>query len=214
VVSYLGSYYPGRQDLSAAWAALARLAAYDRSRPVRLRVIGTASEAMRGEVRAHGIESLLEETGFVPHAEALRVASSSSVLLVAGPTSQERAGEGVVPAKLFEYLATGLPIVWVGLAQNDGAVLLREHQGCYVFATEDTEGVLALLSDVDTECHERDLTGLSVGERTGELAAALAAHLPVGMAGQSQPGSLSRPQASKLGQTLPYPRGLPPTTSS
>ena len=169
VACYLGSYYPPSQDLSAIWAALARLAAERSSRPVRVRVVGAVSSAMRAELRAHGIEPLLEETGFVPHAEALRLAASSSVLLVAGPTGEDRAGEGWVPAKLFEYLATGLPIVWVGPAENDGASLLREHAGCSVLPAHDIDGVFAVLAAIEAERHERDLAGLSRADRTRQL---------------------------------------------
>lgn len=180
VAGYLGSYYPGRQDLSGVWVALARLAAERLSRRVRFRVVGSVSPAMRRELHAHGIGSLLEETGFLPQAEALRVIASSSVLVAAGPARADDAGDGWIPAKLFEYLATGLPIVWIGTPHSDGARLLMGQPGCHVVPPADVDGVLEVLASIAGKRYERDLTGLSRTDRARQLAGVLDSEPAVG----------------------------------
>ena len=167
VVCFLGTYHPGRQDLSAVWKALTAIA---RVTPVRLRVVGEASPAMRAELRACGAESLLEVTGFLAHDQALRHTSSASVLLAAGPA---RVDEGWIPAKLFEYLPTGLPIVWVGATPNDGASLLAGHPGCRILATDDLNGVADALRTEAGKSYARELRGLSRGSRAQALAQVL-----------------------------------------
>jgi hypothetical protein len=188
VASYLGSYYPGRQDLSAVWDALARVATRDRSRSVRLRVIGSVSEAMRSELRAHGVDALLEETGFVSHAEALSLAAASSLLLAPGPASGAPTDVGWIPAKLFEYLGTGLPILWMGDRPNDGADLLVSHPGCSLVGRGDVGRTCEVLEQALTRPrYDRTLAGLSRRDRAGELAALLESSAPERVRGRRLP---------------------------
>ena len=177
VVCFLGTYYAGRQDLSAVWKALARIAA-DRSSPsVRLRIVGEVPSAMRAELRASGIEPLLEVTGFLCHEEALRRVASASVLVAAGPARSEGAvGEGWLPAKLFEYLATGLPVLWVGALPNDGASLLATHSGCRIFEPHQVEGAMTAIREESGRHYPRQLGGLARRDRARALAELLGAH--------------------------------------
>jgi glycosyltransferase involved in cell wall biosynthesis len=178
VVCFLGTYYPGRQDLTAVWRALARIAADPASPPVCLHVVGEASPAMRAEVRAAGIESLVEVTGFLAHEEALRRVAAASLLLAAGPSrSGGVLGEGWVPAKLFEYLATGLPVLWVGALPNDGASLLTSYPGCRILEPDRVKGVVAAIREEAGKRYARDLRGLARRDRTQALAELLDAQV-------------------------------------
>jgi glycosyltransferase involved in cell wall biosynthesis len=170
VMCFLGTYYPGRQDLSAVWKALAVIAADPRSPPVRLRIVGEASPTMRAELRANRVESLVEVTGFLAHEEALRRVASASLLVAAGPANADGYGTGWVPAKLFEYLATGLPILWVGATPNDGASLLATHPGCRILEPHQVDGVMVALSEVAGRRYSRDLRGLARRDRSRALA--------------------------------------------
>jgi glycosyltransferase involved in cell wall biosynthesis len=171
VACYLGSYEPRRQDLSSVWRAIARVAADRSSSPVRIRVIGEASPAMSAELRACGVAGLWEATGFVAHEEALRHLASTSLLLAAGPAPLEGdLGKGWVQGKLFEYLATGLPIIWVGTTPNDGASLLAAHEGCRIVEPGDVSTVVEAIKQQAGKHYRRDLAGLSRRDRTKALA--------------------------------------------
>jgi glycosyltransferase involved in cell wall biosynthesis len=173
VACYLGTYVPKRQDLSSVWRALAQL-----SPPPRLRIVGEPSAAMRSELRACGVEPLLEVTGFLAHDEALRRVASASLLLAAGPARRQgAAGEGLVPAKLFEYLATGLPIVWVGATPNDGASLLAEHPGCRILEPGRVDAAVDAINEEVGKHYRRELAGLSRRDRTLALAKLLDSQL-------------------------------------
>jgi glycosyltransferase involved in cell wall biosynthesis len=62
--------------------------------------------------------------GSVPHQELIKLYEQSSALLLI--LTGYKDGEGFLPGKLFEYLATGLPIVAVGPISSDANALLHE----------------------------------------------------------------------------------------
>jgi glycosyltransferase involved in cell wall biosynthesis len=120
----------------------------------------------------------LEVTGFLAHDEALRRVASASLLLAAGPARRQgAAGEGLVPAKLFEYLATGLPIVWVGATPNDGASLLAEHPGCRILEPGRVDAAVDAINEEVGKHYRRELAGLSRRDRTLALAKLLDSQL-------------------------------------
>jgi hypothetical protein len=174
VVCHLGSYEPGRQDLSSVWRAIGSFAARRSAPPVRLRVVGEPSAAMRAELKTCGVERMLEVTGFLAHQEALRHVASASLLLAAGPAQAEGVvGAGIVPAKLFEYLPTGLPILWVGATPNDAASLLAGHAGCRLVEPGNMDTVVEVIEQQAGKRYRRDLAGLSRRDRAQALASLL-----------------------------------------
>lgn len=112
VVSYLGTYYPETQDLSAALTAVRRLADSEGPTMHRLRFIGTLHPVLRERLDALGLSPLVEETGFVSHRVALVHLRRSSAILIAGPKDARGVLQGHVAGKIPECLATGLPIVY------------------------------------------------------------------------------------------------------
>ena len=158
VVTYLGSFYSDRQDLSAVWPALRRIGDTSPSRRFRLRFVGDLDRGLRREIAAHGLEEALEVTGFLPYREALARTADSSILLGAGARDERPILKGLIPAKLFEYLGTGLPILYVGDPGSDAALLLARQPGCFVVAPGDAASIeRALRQALDTPRLARDL---------------------------------------------------------
>jgi hypothetical protein len=145
VVTYLGSLYPGLQDLSAVWEALRRLRARQPRLPLRVRFVGEVVPAVREEFVRCGLADILEVTGVVTHRAALAATMASSVLVAAGFHERHPLYRGVIPAKIFEYLGTGLPILYVGGGDTDAARLLSEQAGCRVVNAGDADGAFAAL---------------------------------------------------------------------
>jgi glycosyltransferase involved in cell wall biosynthesis len=67
---------------------------------------------------------LTKFTSPVPHKELLNIYSTSSLLVLI--LTGYKDAEGYMPGKLFEYLATGLPVIGVGPESGDAAFLLKE----------------------------------------------------------------------------------------
>ena len=52
-----------------------------------------------------------------------------------------------MPAKVFAYLASGLPVLYLSAANTDAAALMRGQPGCYVVDHRDVEGALRALGE-------------------------------------------------------------------
>ena len=169
-LTHVGTYYPGHHDLTTLWQALARMRDAGRELP-RLRFVGAMPDELRAEIARFELGELVETTGFVPHEEAMREMMSASMLIASGIAGDEPAERGWVPAKLFEYVASGVPVLYVSPADTDAARLLDGRPGCRVVAPGDVDGVLGAveigLSEGDTA---RDVSDLSREARARSLA--------------------------------------------
>ena len=174
-LTHLGSFYPGLQDLTALWAALKDIAADGPAAPPKVQFVGELPGAVRAETEAFGVQDLVEATGFLPHDVAMGAMASSSMLVASGFPADKPATRGWVPAKLFDYLATDLPILYLADGDTDAARMLADQPGCYVVEPTDVSGVVAALrAGLNGARHPRNVQQLSRRARTEALAAILA----------------------------------------
>jgi glycosyltransferase involved in cell wall biosynthesis len=170
-LTHVGTCYPGRQSFRALWAAIARLREDPAAEVPRVRFVGDLPSEVRGEVAEAGIADLVDTTGFLPHEQAMQAMVSSSMLIASGFTGSDPVSRGVIPAKLFEYLASGLPILYVGSRVDDAGSLLARQPGCYIVDSTDVSGVQAVIeSGMGTGPYERDVEQFSRRSRTRALA--------------------------------------------
>jgi glycosyltransferase involved in cell wall biosynthesis len=132
-LSYVGTLYPD-QDAEPVFEALERLVrqgAIDAAR-LRLRIVGNdfrPAVARRWPVTT-------EEVGYVTHREALREMQSASALLhYVGPASRAPAG------KIYEYLASGRPVLCVARPDGGAAALVHSAQAGPIAAPDDPAGI-------------------------------------------------------------------------
>lgn len=141
VVTHLGSLYPGMQDLRSLWTALQEVRASEPALGLKLRFVGEVASSVRAEISAAGLHDCLEVTGFLPQREALAATAQSSVLVMGGFHRDDPVYQGWLPAKLFEYLGTGLPIVYVGARDTEATRLLSSQPGTFLAATDDVAAI-------------------------------------------------------------------------
>jgi glycosyltransferase involved in cell wall biosynthesis len=170
-LTYVGTFYPGRQDLSGVLTAIRQLEASAPANAPRLRFVGAMPPELRAEVAVAGLEERVEVTGFLPLEQAMAAMADSSMLLACGFAGTDPLSLGVIPAKVFEYLASGLPILYVGNPADDAARLLAEQPGCHIAQPGDVEAILAALrTGLEGPLETRDTEQFSRRERTRQLA--------------------------------------------
>jgi glycosyltransferase involved in cell wall biosynthesis len=92
--------------------------------PWRLRFVGQVDAGVRAQVAAAGLSDVTEFLPFVPHQQSVAYLMTSSALLMAIP--DVALNRGILPGKVFEYLAARKPVLCVGPAGSDADNVLRE----------------------------------------------------------------------------------------
>ncbi|WP_240047303.1 glycosyltransferase family 4 protein [Hymenobacter nivis] len=110
--------------LDGLLGALAGARARHPAVPVQLRFVGQVSAALRAQVSAAGLDEITEYQPFVPHAASVAELLRATVLLMAIPDVPRNLG--ILPGKIFEYLAANKPVLCVGPAGSDADNLLQE----------------------------------------------------------------------------------------
>jgi glycosyltransferase involved in cell wall biosynthesis len=173
-LTHVGTYYPGRQDLRAVWAAIRALKEAGTGVAPRIRFVGELPPELRGELEGYGLKDLVEVTGFLPHGEAMDAMRSSSIVIASGFSGDDPLSRGVIPAKIFEYLASGLPILYVGSPQDDTWGLLASEPGCHLIVPGDVAGAReAIAAGLRSAPFDRDTAGHSRRARAEQLAGIL-----------------------------------------
>ena len=145
VLAHVGTL-SGQQHAPGLVQALGRLCETDTEWHQRLEVrfVGHVDGTIVSAFQEAGLGEALTLVPYVPHAEAIRHMRAADVLMTA--VQRVEHNEGVTPAKMFEYLSIGIPVL--GLAPPDGdlARILQETKGGRTFAHDDADGIFAFLA--------------------------------------------------------------------
>lgn len=130
-IAHVGSLLRSRAD-SALLAALADLVSAGEIPPetIRLRLVGQAADLPASETH---LAPIVERTGFVPHAQAIREMRSADLLALVNAESTNILG------KTFEYMASGTPILALVRPGPTGDII-REARAGTVLDLHDREG--------------------------------------------------------------------------
>ena len=122
-------------------------------RALKINLVGKTDEQIIQAIEAAGLTPNLDDMGYQPHSVAVEQQRTASMLIL--PLRKEPEYKAVLPGKLFEYLASGRPIL--GIGQPDGAMsmILDSTRTGVVFDWEDSEAISVYIN----LCWERHLTG-------------------------------------------------------
>jgi glycosyltransferase involved in cell wall biosynthesis len=107
---------------------------------IRVRLVGNAGKSTLQMIANMRLSKVIEMTGFLPHRDAIaHLMAADALLLVvgAGPGS-----ERVIPGKIYEYLASGKPILGL-VPPGVSADLIREAGAGVVIDPQDVHGIAA-----------------------------------------------------------------------
>jgi len=141
---HLGLIYPWERDPRPFFRALARLKKSDQIKPGELKVElrASGSEDHYKQILAElALEDLVYLLPPLPYPEALREAAASDGLLL----FQAANCDHQIPAKAYEYLRIGRPILALTSYAGDTAALLRETGGATIVDLADEEAIFQSL---------------------------------------------------------------------
>lgn len=133
-VSHIGSLLNGRNP-QVLWQVLAELI---EENPVfkdffELKLIGKISESVLESAYEAGLKNFVSVIGYLNHKDAVECQRSSQMLLLIEIDKPET--RGIIPGKIFEYLASKRPILAVGPEGWDVSKIIAETKSgdCFTY---------------------------------------------------------------------------------
>lgn len=175
-ISHIGSLLAGRNPANL-WKALAELILEneDLRADLRLKLVGAVGAGVLESIKNAGLEFNLELSGYVSHKKALELQHASQLLLLIEIDSEET--RGIIPGKLFEYMAANRPILAVGPANADIQKIITETNTGKFFGYMQKEEIKEFILSSYKAFKEGELKTYPIGLQkysrkalTGELA--------------------------------------------
>jgi len=143
-LAHVGSLYESRNP-EAVWVALKQLRQNGKLELLRVRLVGSVGQQVRESILYHGLEDVVEFVDYVSHSEAVHIMCEASALLLVIEPFQNDAG--MITGKLYEYVASGSPVLAIGPLGGDAANLLDETNAGRLFASGDVQAISDFLLD-------------------------------------------------------------------
>ncbi len=124
-ITHFGAFNKDRNP-SLLWEVLGEMAKSDAEfkQALCIRLIGQTDESVITEIQRNGLKENIEMHDHLPHSEGLYKLSQSQVLLL--PLNDAPNAKGILPGKMYEYIALRRPILALGPADADFSVILHE----------------------------------------------------------------------------------------
>ena len=137
-ITHIGSFNKDRNP-EKFWQSLTSLCNEHANfrEDLKIRLIGKVDHAVIQNIHSAGLSGQLEKLDYMPHAEVLKEIVKSPVLLL--PINQTPNLKGIVPGKVFEYLAARRPVFVIGPEDGDTARIVKETGGGIVCEFDDSE---------------------------------------------------------------------------
>lgn len=133
-VTYLGVLSKA-QNPEKLWQAMGELAQTEPAfrDNLRINMIGQIDQSVIQSIKAQGLENNTGFSPYIPHDQVSAAHRRSTLLLLLLMPDEEPRAKGLLTGKIFEYLASGRPILCIGPEDGDAAKILNEtHAGTTV----------------------------------------------------------------------------------
>jgi glycosyltransferase involved in cell wall biosynthesis len=143
-ITHTGNIYHGKQEPSGVLSALAGLITEKKVDPAdfEVRFYGPGIKQLENEITSYNLSGIASLHGVIPHQASVQRQRESQVLLLLDWNSP---GEmGVYPLKVFEYLASGRPVLATGGINGNviGNLLAETKAGIHAPTAEDIKTAL------------------------------------------------------------------------
>ncbi|WP_299536644.1 glycosyltransferase family 4 protein [Ulvibacterium sp.] len=122
-ISHIGSLLTGRNPENL-WKVVSEMAREDEifRKELQLEFVGVVSEDVLDSLHEHELTPYIHLRGYVPHDQALQRQRETQILLLVEIDSEET--KGIIPGKLFEYMAARRPILAIGPEGWDASTII------------------------------------------------------------------------------------------
>lgn len=105
----------------------------------QLKFVGRVDDKILEKIENSTLKACIANLGYLSHAEANAEMQSSELLLITN--FPEESSKGIIPGKIFEYLATGKSIISFGPKESDVKKILEETNAGKHFSYDDSDTI-------------------------------------------------------------------------
>jgi glycosyltransferase involved in cell wall biosynthesis len=162
-LTHVGSLNKDRNP-NFLWATLKEICAENRffEKDLEIKFIGKTDISVFEQLEKEGLAGKATKIDYMPHKEVIAVAARSQVLLLLINNTPNMAG--IIPGKIFEYLASHRPILCIAPEHGDSANIIRNSGAGHVVDFGDS----ALLKKVILEMYTKYQNG-NLSVRAGAI---------------------------------------------
>ena len=128
----------------------------DFSRNFQLKFVGRIDDRILDEITNSELNDSVKNLGYLSHSEANLEMQNSDLLLITN--FSEDKSKGIIPGKIFEYLATKKQIISFGPKESDVKRILEETHAGKHFSYDDSESLKAFILEKFNDWKSGNLT--------------------------------------------------------
>ena len=164
-ITYLG-VLSKIQNPKNLWQVLGELIKEDEkfNKDLKINIIGQIDNSVSQSIEEQGLSQHVTYSPYIPHDQVSAVHRSSTLLLLLLMPDSEPRAKGLLTGKLFEYLASGRPILCIGPEDGDAARILKETQAGVIVRFEDRERMKETIKELYQKYLENGLPDNSNAE--------------------------------------------------
>ncbi|MDO4880596.1 MAG: glycosyltransferase [Capnocytophaga sp.] len=140
LVSHIGSLLTERNP-KTLWRVLNELILENKdfANDFQLCLAGKISDEVISDLKTYNLYQYTDFKGYISHNDAIELQHYSQVLLLLEINHEKT--QGIIPGKLFEYMASSRPILAIGYKDWDAGEIIKETNTGKVLAAEDYQNI-------------------------------------------------------------------------
>lgn len=137
------------------WSAIADIVETSPQPSIKIRLIGQVDNSVVESIKRHKIEKYVEIIPYIPHNQVITEQQKSDMLLLFVNNTPN--AKGILTGKIFEYMASGRPILCIGPEDGDSARILNETKTGITIDFNNKEKMKSVILDLMTKYQENQL---------------------------------------------------------
>jgi len=146
---------PAERDVPELWITLKNL-----DKPIYVDLVGHVDNAIIQSIRMAGIPHLITVKPPVSHKESLKLQNDSALLLVVANRTPH--SKGILTGKIYEYLASGRPLLAIGEPGGDLEKLVKKFNAGWFIPYQDIHSCQKALEQAYTMWKEGKLESRTI----------------------------------------------------
>ncbi len=164
-------YMNADRNVNSLWQVLSELVNEnnDFKNKLHIYLIGAVDYSVFESIERYHLTPFLSHTPYVPHKDAILQIIHADVLLL--PINNNENNKGVIPGKLFEYMASGNPILCLNSNGGDAEKIIHETQTGVSLHYDDKNGIKEIITTIFNKEFELNRNELEIKKYDRKLLA-------------------------------------------